>query len=70
VMVGEKLLLGAIVLGEQKLSLPLQELITQKVDITSIRDQLLQSEAQLGHIIMDFWSSLFGKEELRSAAEE
>ncbi len=70
VMVGENLLLGALVLGDQKLSLPLQQLITEKVDITPIRNQLLQSEAQLGHIIMNFWSSLFSQEELRSAAEE
>ena len=56
-MVGESTLTGALVLGEQKLSRPLQELISQQADIMPIRSQLLQPEAQLGHIIMDYWSS-------------
>jgi NAD(P)H-nitrite reductase large subunit len=55
-MVGEQTLLGAMVMGEQKLSLPLQEIISSKVDITSIR-RLLQPGAPLGQIVMDFWAS-------------
>lgn len=55
-MVGERTLLGGLVLGDQKLSVPLQELIDKQTDITSIRSQLLRPGAQLGEIIMDFWS--------------
>ena len=55
-MIGEKTLLGAIVMGEQKLSFPLQELISSNVDITPMR-HLLQPGAPLGQIVMDFWTS-------------
>ncbi len=57
VMVGERTLLGAVVLGDQKLSRPLQDLITRGVDITPIREQLLRGDAALGHVLMDFWIS-------------
>jgi NAD(P)H-nitrite reductase large subunit len=59
-MVGEKTLVGALVLGEQKLSLPLQELVAVQTDITPIRSQLLQPGAPLGQIVMDFWTSIKG----------
>jgi NAD(P)H-nitrite reductase large subunit len=57
VMVGERTLLGALLLGDQKLSFPLQDLITHQVDITPIREQMLGSQDQLGHILMDYWTS-------------
>jgi NAD(P)H-nitrite reductase large subunit len=59
-MIGEQTLLGALVLGEQKLSLPLQELVTKQIDITPIRPRLLQPGAPLGQILMDFWSNIKG----------
>jgi NAD(P)H-nitrite reductase large subunit len=59
-MIGETALVGALVMGEQKLSLPLQEMVTTRMDITSIRDRLLQPEAPLGQIVMDFWSNIKG----------
>ena len=55
-MVGERTLLGALVLGEQKLSIPLQQLVAKQTDITPIRNQLLNPGAALGQILMDFWS--------------
>jgi len=58
-VIGEKTLLGAMVMGEQKLSLPLQEIISSNVDITPIR-HLLQPGAPLGQIVMDYWSSIKG----------
>ena len=58
-MIGEQTLLGAMVMGEQKLSLPLQEIISSKVDITPVR-HLLQPGAPLGQIVMDFWSNIRG----------
>jgi NAD(P)H-nitrite reductase large subunit len=54
-MVGEKVLLGALVMGDQKISRPLREMINDHVDITPIRDQLLQSSAQMGQFVMDYW---------------
>ena len=66
-MVGERTLLGALVMGDQKLSLPLQQLISSKVDITSIRSQLLQSSDTLGEVIMDFWSTLRVEEKVINA---
>ncbi len=57
-MIGEHTLLGALVIGEQKISLPLQEMIQKQVDITPVRALLLQPGAQVGHIVMDYWSSI------------
>jgi len=54
-MVGEEKLLGALVMGDQKISGPLREMINAQVDITPIRRQLLQSDAQLGQSVIDFW---------------
>jgi len=56
-MIGEQTLLGAMVMGEQKLSLPLQDIISPKMDITPVR-HLLQPGAPLGQILMDFWSKI------------
>ena len=55
-MVGEKHLLGAILMGDQKLSKPLQELIGSRADITPIRDALLSKPKGLGDTIAAFWA--------------
>ncbi len=55
-MLGEKTILGAIVMGDQTLSRPLQNLVSEKVDISTIRDRLLQPGAQIAEVIADFWS--------------
>ncbi len=55
-MIGENNLVGALVMGDQKLSDPIKELIELKVDISSIRSRLTRG-APLGKIIMDFWSA-------------
>jgi NAD(P)H-nitrite reductase large subunit len=55
-MIGDKSLVGALIMGDQKLSEPIQEIITKKIDITPIRDLLIPG-APLGQIIMDFWST-------------
>jgi NAD(P)H-nitrite reductase large subunit len=57
VMVGARELIGAIVMGDQKLSLPLEKMITGKVDISSIREQLLAPTAKIGDVIAEFWTS-------------
>jgi NAD(P)H-nitrite reductase large subunit len=56
-MIGERTLLGAMVMGEQKLSEPLQEIISTQADISPMRS-LLKPGAQLGEIVMDFWTSI------------
>ena len=56
-LVGEKKLLGAIVMGDQKLSLPLEKIISDNVDISPIREKLLAPNAKVGDIVADFWMS-------------
>jgi NAD(P)H-nitrite reductase large subunit len=54
-MVGEQSLLGALIMGDQKISRPLHDMINTQVDISPIKPQLLQSSANLGQSLMDFW---------------
>ncbi|MBL8077753.1 MAG: NAD(P)/FAD-dependent oxidoreductase [Anaerolineales bacterium] len=56
IIVGEKNLLGAVVMGDQTLSTPLQKIIARKLDITSMRDQLLTKDAKIADVVVDFWS--------------
>jgi NAD(P)H-nitrite reductase large subunit len=56
VTVGEKTLLGAMVMGDQKLSLALETLISENVDISPIRERLLAPEVKIGDVIADFWA--------------
>jgi hypothetical protein len=42
-------------MGDQKISGPLREMINTQVDITPIRQQLLESNAQLGQTVIDYW---------------
>jgi NADPH-dependent 2,4-dienoyl-CoA reductase/sulfur reductase-like enzyme len=55
-LVGEKTLLGAIVMGDQKLSFPLEKIITDKMDISPIRERLLAPNARIGDIVAEFWT--------------
>lgn len=54
-MVGRERLLGAVVMGAQELSAPLQDLIGAQVDITPIRERLLAPGAPLGDLILELW---------------
>ena len=56
-MVGEKTLLGAVVMGDQKLSLPLEKIIANTIDISSIRERLLLPNAKVADVIAEFWAS-------------
>lgn len=56
IIVGEKNLLGAVVMGDQTLSTPLQKIIARKLDISSMRDQLLKQDAKIADVVVDFWS--------------
>ena len=57
-LVGEKTLLGAIVMGDQRLSFPLEKMISGELDISPIRDQLLASHTNAGDIIAQFWAGI------------
>jgi NADPH-dependent 2,4-dienoyl-CoA reductase/sulfur reductase-like enzyme len=57
-LVGEKTLLGAIVMGDQKLSFPLEKIISGHVDISPIRERLLASNARIGDIVAEFWAGI------------
>ncbi|MFC1936152.1 NAD(P)/FAD-dependent oxidoreductase [Chloroflexota bacterium] len=56
-LVGRNRLLGAVVMGNQTLSQPLQHMIAFEADITPIREQLLQPNANLVTLITNFWIS-------------
>lgn len=55
-LIGEEYLHGAVVMGDQTISTPLQKIISQKVNISSIREKLLATDARIADVIVDFWS--------------
>jgi nitrite reductase (NADH) large subunit len=57
IMVGPDTIQGAILIGDQSLSLALEDIITQKVDIRPIRDLLLQPDVKLNQILIDHWEA-------------
>lgn len=57
-LIGKKTLLGAIVMGDQKLSFPLQKIISNKVDISPIREKLIAPDVRIGDVVAEFWTSL------------
>ena len=57
-MVGKKTIVGAIVMGDQKLSSSLQNMIRDQVDISSIRDQLIAPDAPIADIMAHYWAKV------------
>jgi NAD(P)H-nitrite reductase large subunit len=57
-LIGETTLLGAIVMGDQKLSFPLEKIISRNVDVSLIRQQLLVPNARIGDILTEFWADI------------
>lgn len=55
-LIGEKTLLGAVVMGDQKLSLPLERIVSEQVDISPIRERLMASNARIGDVLAEFWA--------------
>ena len=55
-MLGKETILGAIVMGDQTLSHPLQSLVAKQVNISSIRPKLLVQGAPLADLIAEFWT--------------
>lgn len=60
-LVGPQTLIGAVVMGDQTLSRPLQHLIARRVDIRPIRQHLLQPRIRMADLLADFWSKLVGQ---------
>lgn len=56
ILVGEKTLIGAVIMGDQTLSTPLQKIISEKMDISSMRDKLLVHDAKVADVVVDYWS--------------
>ena len=56
-MVGERHLLGAVIMGDQTLSRAVYTLIDQQADIRPVREALLQPGAPIADILADFWAS-------------
>ena len=57
-VIGKESLLGAVVMGDQKLSFLLERMISEHVDISPIRDRLLAPDARLGDILAGYWLEL------------
>lgn len=55
-MVAQKHIVGAIVMGDQTLSRPIHHMVANRVDISSIRQSLLEPGARLADILADFWA--------------
>ena len=56
-MVANKTIIGAILMGDQKLSPALQEIVHSQVDITPIRGQIIQPGAPIADILARFWEN-------------
>ena len=57
-MVSKQKIVGALLMGDQKLSKPLQEIIQDGIDILPIREMLLADNAPIADIIAKFWSQV------------
>jgi NAD(P)H-nitrite reductase large subunit len=57
-MIGQKTIVGAILMGDQKLSSPLQAIIRDKVDISPVREQLIAPNAPIADILAHFWAQV------------
>lgn len=58
VYVGDRNLMGGLVMGDQKLSQVVHHLVDKQVDITSIRDQLLKPRTSPADVLAGFWQKL------------
>jgi hypothetical protein len=52
---GEGRILGAVVMGEQALSLPLQELVGARADVRAIDDRLRERHGRVADTVAAFW---------------
>ena len=52
---GERAILGALIMGDQALSLPLQDLVRSGADVRSIAASLREREGSLADVVNAFW---------------
>jgi NAD(P)H-nitrite reductase large subunit len=57
-MIASKTIVGAIVIGDQKLSSALQTIIRDRIEITSIRAQLIAPNAPIADLLAHFWGQV------------
>ncbi len=69
-MIGERHLLGAVIMGDQTLSRAVYTLIDQKADIRPIREALLKPQAPIADILADFWASWRSQHRPTTSAQE
>lgn len=50
-LLGADRIVGAVVMGDQTLSRPLQHLVRERIDIRSVRDRLIHSPAEIAHAL-------------------
>jgi NAD(P)H-nitrite reductase large subunit len=55
VMLGENRILGAILMGDQSLSQPLEDLVANEVDVSPIRNELMANTENLGPTLLTYW---------------
>ena len=55
ILIGDKIFLGAIVMGDQTFSKPLYHLIARKADISEIKGKLLEPDAPIADILALYW---------------
>ncbi len=55
--IGDNLIIGALLMGNQTLSRPLQNLIERRVSIRELRPRLLQPNAPLSELIQRLWQA-------------
>jgi len=55
-LMGKSQLVGAIIMGDQRLSIAIRRLIGEQVDITPIRSQLLRPGCRIADLLADFCS--------------
>jgi len=56
--VGERAIAGALVMGDQTLSRPLQNMIERQTDIRAFRDRLVSHQEPLPMLIQEMWSKM------------
>jgi len=56
--IGERSIAGALIMGDQSLSRPLQNLIERGIDIRRYRPQLIQQNAPLAALVEEIWRAL------------
>ena len=58
ILVGETRLVGALLMGDQTLSRAIHHLIVDQIDITPIREKLINSGQLITDVIADYWAEI------------